>query len=121
MPGRVGLRRLREADLCAAKRQVRGHRCRRARRAPPLRVAPNWCRARDWAISAEFRVITQDTLQLVEKGDQAGAIARARDLEIAWDDPEAGLKPRDKRPGRRSTGRSKVLRAIRGDDPGPGG
>jgi hypothetical protein len=43
-----------------------------------------------------FRVITQDTLQRVDAGNQSAALARVRDLEIAWDDAEAQLKPRDK-------------------------
>jgi hypothetical protein len=45
---------------------------------------------------SEFRVITQDTLRRVDAGDQSAALARVRDLEIAWDDAEAHLKPRDK-------------------------
>jgi uncharacterized membrane-anchored protein len=43
-----------------------------------------------------FRGITQDTLGLLEAGDQAGATARVDDLEIEWDKAEARLKPRDK-------------------------
>ena len=44
---------------------------------------------------ADYRSITEDTLQLVDSGDQSGAASRVTDLETAWDADQDSLQPQD--------------------------
>lgn len=65
-----------------------------------------------------FRGITQDTLNLLNGGNQQGATGRVDDLEIQWDNAEARLKPKDKAEWTNVDGRiDKVLRALRATSP----
>jgi uncharacterized membrane-anchored protein len=44
---------------------------------------------------ATYKKITQDTLGLVNSGDQSGAKSRITDLETAWDEDQSTIQPMD--------------------------
>lgn len=44
---------------------------------------------------ANYKQITQDTISLVDSGDQSGGQSRITDLETAWDDDQSSLQPKD--------------------------
>ncbi len=67
---------------------------------------------------SKFRAITQDTLNLLNTGNQSGATARVDDLEIEWDNAEARLKPKDKTAWTEIDGKiDTVLRQLRATNP----
>jgi len=65
-----------------------------------------------------FRTITQNTLDLLDKGNQSGATTRIDDLEYEWDNAQAQLKPRDKAAWTTIDGKTDtVLRELRAVHP----
>ncbi|MGW1680181.1 hypothetical protein [Saccharopolyspora sp. NPDC002376] len=69
---------------------------------------------------SSFRTITQDTLNLLNSGNQSGATARVDDLESSWDNDEARLKPRNKAAWTDIDDKiDTVLRELRATHPNP--
>ena len=69
---------------------------------------------------SKFRTITQNTLDLLNAGNQPGATARVDDLEIAWDDAQAALKPKNTAAWSNIDSKiDTVLRELRSTTPNP--
>jgi uncharacterized membrane-anchored protein len=67
-----------------------------------------------------FRTITQDTLNKLNAGDQAGATARIKDLETSWDRAQSRLQPRNPAGWTDLDGKiDTALRALRAKTPNP--
>lgn len=67
---------------------------------------------------ASFRTITQDTLDLLDAGNQPGATTRIGDLEYEWDNAEAKLKSKDLATWTKIDGKiDTVLRELRAVNP----
>jgi uncharacterized membrane-anchored protein len=65
-----------------------------------------------------FRTITQDTLDLLNAGDQSGATTRIADLETEWDKAQARLKARNGAEWTKIDDKiDTVLRALRSTSP----
>lgn len=69
---------------------------------------------------SKFQTITQDTLNLLNAGNQSGATSRVDDLEIEWDNAESRLKPKNKAAWTEIDGKiDTVLRELRATNPNP--
>ena len=66
----------------------------------------------------KFHAITQDTLAKLQAGDQAGATARIKDLETAWDGDQSALQPIYPNGWKLVDGQiDNVLKAMRANNP----
>jgi len=69
---------------------------------------------------ASYKKITQDTLDMVDSGDQSGAKSLITDLETAWDDDQSSLQPKDCQAWTFVDQRiDPVLSAVRDNNPDP--
>ena len=65
-----------------------------------------------------FRTITQNTLDILDRGDQSGATTRIGDLEYEWDNAQSRLKAKDKTAWMTIDGKiDTVLRELRAVHP----
>ncbi len=69
---------------------------------------------------SQFKIITQDTLDKLNAGNQSGATTRIGDLEYAWDANQARLKAKDTNTWTMIDGKiDTVLRELRAVHPNP--
>jgi hypothetical protein len=88
--------------------------------APGAAQAANAVPASPLGDLSQFRGITQDTLDLLNSGDQAGATSRVDDLETAWDNAQARLKAKNKATWTEIDGKiDTVLTELRASRPDP--
>jgi hypothetical protein len=67
-----------------------------------------------------FAAITADVRAKIARNDLSGGKTRVKDLEVSWDDAEAGLKPRDPARWHRLDGEiDAVLTSLRAGNPNP--
>lgn len=67
-----------------------------------------------------YKIITQDTLDKLNAGDQAGATVRISDLEHEWDTAQSRLKAKDSKEWTKVDGKiDTVLRLLRAVNPNP--
>ena len=65
-----------------------------------------------------YRTIAADALKIVDTGNLQAAKTRIKDLETAWDDAEAGMKPKDRTTWSAiDTSIDAALAALRSDAP----
>ena len=65
-------------------------------------------------------MITQDTLDMLNRGEQSKATTRIGDLEYEWDNAQARLKSKDKAAWTMIDGKiDTVLRELRSTSPNP--
>lgn len=67
---------------------------------------------------SKFRIIASDSLSLIERGEWDRIKDRIKQLELSWDEAEAGIKPRDARSWHKiDQALDRALTSIRADHP----